>query len=493
MITINKEIMVKVLDDKTFKDEVCELLNRLIDLELDKKDSEIDFDFIEECSRVIILVQNNEDLFNKELEDIFANDEMIKKMKKFGRKGISTSLKVILIAAVLLLSTITANAAVNEFTGKSIIENLASASEEDTTVLSDETTTVHEEEATSAHITTQKPVLKDDSFLFRKKTPHKKADGVYIRKENSDSSVISHGKEIKYKKKGTAPKKTLEFHIKSEFDEEDYLATEYGIPYCELTQNNRHDFTSWTVTKNPDCSNFGEKERICKVCSSKQICPVAATGNHKGNLISSLEKASIYNTGRCIYECSNCDAVIEKKISSPKYVLLDQDEFYYNGKKQQPKVIAVLDSDGYEIPAKYYKVRYFSDTSKNCMYAYSVIVDFDCDYFDESIVANYNIYPMSNNLAGIDSQKGALIPFWNRNSLSDSDNTTGYQIQYSMHSDFSSAKTVNAKGIDNLSVEIDNLKSNKTYYVRMRVYYYDEIFMKNMYSSWSDVRCVEVK
>lgn len=53
---ITKSILNELYDDKTFKDEVCELINSLIDSELLKE--EPDFELIDECVDVLIEVQS---------------------------------------------------------------------------------------------------------------------------------------------------------------------------------------------------------------------------------------------------------------------------------------------------------------------------------------------------------------------------------------------------------------------------------------------------
>lgn len=489
MVTIDKQIMAKVLDDKSFKDEVCELLNRLIDSEFEKDDCDIDFDFIEDCSKTIIFVQDREAVFNRELVTALGKKEFLNRIHKFSLKGLSTSAKIILIAAVLFVSTITANAAVQDLTGKSIFENVAAVSDEETTNPLDETTEEAETDPVEeAEETTVSVSLTDDSTLYSKAKKNTRQKGTCIRKSSESDQDLRLGKEIQYKKLGTAPKRTLVFQTKDDFDEKDYLATEYGVPYCELTSDHVHDFTKWKVTKQSTCSQRGEKERTCKVCSAKQICPVPANGNHKGVLDNVLKKASYDDYGSAGYQCTQCDAWIEAKIAKPEYLILDEDVFYYNGKNQRPRLIAVIDSDGYEIPSKYYKIRSDYENSKRCGYSYYVCVDFDCEFYEYGLSAKYFIYPASVHLSGIYAGKGELIPYWKK-----SEDITGYQLQYSASSDFTSAKKINVNGVNTQTHRISNLKSGKKYYVRMRAYYYDEIYMKNIYSPWSDVRQVTVK
>ena len=63
----------------------------------------------------------------------------------------------------------------------------------------------------------------------------------------------------------------------------------------------------------------------------------------------------------------------------------------------------------------------------------------------------------------------------------------GYQLQYSLKSDFSNAKTAN---VSSTSLRITGLKSKTYYYVRVRV---SQKSTKTYYSSWSTVRKIKTK
>ncbi|MCD8147073.1 MAG: 5'-nucleotidase C-terminal domain-containing protein [Clostridiales bacterium] len=77
---------------------------------------------------------------------------------------------------------------------------------------------------------------------------------------------------------------------------------------------------------------------------------------------------------------------------------------------------------------------------------------------------------------------------WTRNTKA-----TGYQIQYSTSSSFSSSttKTVTVKGNKKLTTTLKNLKKGKTYYIRMRPY--KTSGSVTSYAGWSKVKTVKVK
>ena len=68
---------------------------------------------------------------------------------------------------------------------------------------------------------------------------------------------------------------------------------------------------------------------------------------------------------------------------------------------------------------------------------------------------------------------------------------TGYQIQYSTSSSFSSAKTVTVTGASSVSKTISSLTKGKTYYVRIRAY--KTVNGSNYYSAWSAKKSLKIK
>ena len=67
---------------------------------------------------------------------------------------------------------------------------------------------------------------------------------------------------------------------------------------------------------------------------------------------------------------------------------------------------------------------------------------------------------------------------------------TGYQIQYSTKSDFSSKKTVTVKKDSTTSKKIESLKKGKKYYVRVRSY--TTVNGTKCYSEWSAKKTVKI-
>ncbi|MCD8009274.1 MAG: leucine-rich repeat protein, partial [Lachnospiraceae bacterium] len=88
-----------------------------------------------------------------------------------------------------------------------------------------------------------------------------------------------------------------------------------------------------------------------------------------------------------------------------------------------------------------------------------------------------------SNLKNVKTKK--ITVKWSKNSKA-----TGYQIQYSTSSSFSSKKTVKVKGYKNVSKTISSLTKGKKYYVRVRAY--KTVSGTTYYSAWSSKKSVKI-
>jgi len=93
--------------------------------------------------------------------------------------------------------------------------------------------------------------------------------------------------------------------------------------------------------------------------------------------------------------------------------------------------------------------------------------------------ATFKILPKPTELSSLKAGKKSLTAKWKKGSKID-----GYEIQYSLKSNFKSAKKIEISGASTKKTEIDGLKKKKTYYVRIRTY--KEVDGKKYYSEWSD-------
>lgn len=204
--------------------------------------------------------------------------------------------------------------------------------------------------------------------------------------------------------------------------------------------------------------------------------------------VRTVTKATINKNGKIVTTCSVCkktlSTAIIPKISSVK---LSSNTFTYNGKTIKPSVI-VKDSKGKKINNSNYTVAY-SKGRKN-VGNYKVTIKFKGNY-SGTVNKTFTIIPKSTTLTKLSSSKKKVTVKWKKQVSQ----TNGYQLQYSLNSNFKSAKVLNVTNNKATSKSISNLKSKKKYYVRIRTYKNVKVNGKStkLYSTWSKSLNVKVK
>ena len=204
--------------------------------------------------------------------------------------------------------------------------------------------------------------------------------------------------------------------------------------------------------------------------------------------VSTVTKATINKNGKIVTTCSVCKKTLSTKIipkiSSAK---LSSNTFTYNGKTIKPLVI-VKDSKGKKINNSNYTVAY-SKGLKN-VGNYKVTIKFKGNY-SGTVNKTFTIFPKSTTLTNLSSSKKKVKVKWKKKVSQ----TNGYQLQYSLNSNFKSAKLLNVTNNKVTTKLISNLKSKKKYYVRIRTYKNVKVKGKStkLYSTWSKSLNVKVK
>lgn len=204
--------------------------------------------------------------------------------------------------------------------------------------------------------------------------------------------------------------------------------------------------------------------------------------------VSTVTKATINKNGKIVTTCSVCKKTLSTKII-PKIssVKLSSNTFTYNGKTIKPLVI-VKDSKGKKINNSNYTVAY-SKGLKN-VGNYKVTIKFKGNY-SGTVNKTFTIIPKSTTLTNLSSSKKKVKVKWKKQVSQ----TNGYQLQYSLNSNFKSAKLLNVTNNKVTTKLISNLKSKKKYYVRIRTYKNVKVNGKStkLYSKWSKSLNVKVK
>lgn len=204
--------------------------------------------------------------------------------------------------------------------------------------------------------------------------------------------------------------------------------------------------------------------------------------------VRTVTKATINKNGKIVTTCSVCKKTLSTKII-PKIssIKLSSNTFTYNGKTIKPLVI-VKDSKGKKINNSNYTVAY-SKGLKN-VGNYKVTIKFKGNY-SGTVNKTFTIIPKSTTLTNLSSSKKKVKVKWKKQVSQ----TNGYQLQYSLNSNFKSAKLLNVTNNKVTTKLISNLKSKKKYYVRIRTYKNVKVNGKStkLYSKWSKSLNVKVK
>ncbi|MGN0527843.1 MAG: family 43 glycosylhydrolase [Eubacterium sp.] len=273
-----------------------------------------------------------------------------------------------------------------------------------------------------------------------------------------------------------------------------YLPTNdsYYISYGRLQTN-----ADGTLRDNADRGNYRE------VCIDKiefdsfgapSVTPTnSGVGAVSPHTISSSAKstsvnpASLSKNGAVTknYYCTECGKLFPKVtvINKISTVSLSSASYTYDGKVKKPSV-KVADSKGKTISSNNYTVTY-AGGRKN-VGKYAVKITFKGNYSGTKTLY-FTIKPKATSISSVSAKSKGFTVKWKKQSTQ----VTGYQIQYSTSSRFTSPKTVTVSNYKTTSKTISKLKSKKKYYVRIRTY--KTVNGTKYYSSWSKAKSITTK
>lgn len=104
--------------------------------------------------------------------------------------------------------------------------------------------------------------------------------------------------------------------------------------------------------------------------------------------------------------------------------------------------------------------------------------------------SSFTVRPKSTTVKSVSGGKKKVTVKWKKRTAC----STGYEIKYAANKSMKNAKTKTVKGKNKASATIKNLKSGKTYYVRVRAYstYTVNGVKQKVYSTWSAKKKVRV-
>lgn len=140
----------------------------------------------------------------------------------------------------------------------------------------------------------------------------------------------------------------------------------------------------------------------------------------------------------------------------------------YNGDYQTPEVTVKYKGETLKKNKDYYI--FYSDNKKvGTAYVFIESTRDSAYQFLKDI--EFRILPKGTGITKLTGHKDGFTVTWNKQTqMMSTSRITGYQIQYSLSSSFNNPSSVKVEGYGESSKTISKLKSNNTYYVRIRTY-----------------------
>ena len=300
-----------------------------------------------------------------------------------------------------------------------------------------------------------------------------------------------------------------------------------------------HAYGDWTVTKEVTCTETGSREKVCANCGDKIIEEIPAAGHAWSDWIITKE-ATCTEAGSREKVCTNCGEKVTEEIPAPGHqwnesYTVDKDPTYTEegeesihcsvcGEIQEgsKRAVAKLRKLANTISAKSFSKVYstkaqvfalgvkvkngtptYKSNSKYVVVSKAGKVTVKAKFIGKATITitapastNYTattkkitvtVVPTKTALVSVTSPSaGKMTVKWKKNAVG-----TGYQIQYSTSSKFTSPKYATITKNTTLSKTIGSLVKGKKYYVRIRTY--KTVGSAKFYSGWSAVKAVTIR
>lgn len=123
---VNEKVINSLLNDDNFNTELKAMLNAMIDEELSKEPENMDCDLIDECVQMLIDIEQESDKGFAVLVPLLKSSKIISACEKSGFRHLGRSARAVIVAAIILLSAMTANAAVDKIFDYNIAHEVVS-------------------------------------------------------------------------------------------------------------------------------------------------------------------------------------------------------------------------------------------------------------------------------------------------------------------------------------------------------------------------------
>ena len=264
-----------------------------------------------------------------------------------------------------------------------------------------------------------------------------------------------------------------------------------------------HNFGEWEVIEEATCSKEGKKERVCRNDNShietESIAKLAH--NYKNVKIAATATQVGYTAQKCT-QCGTINKMSEFTAPTGKQILkckaratTAQTVTWNNVKTATGYQVQISTKDGknwstYATLKAGITAYTFKNLAAGNNYKFRVRFYIDTKEGNKcspwSATLNSPTLPTGTTLTKLTPAKKAFTAQWKKNAT-----VTGYQIQYSLKSNFSGAKIITVKSPKTLKSVAKKLYAGKYYYVRIRTY--KTIAKVNYFSTWSKTDKVKTK
>ena len=192
--------------------------------------------------------------------------------------------------------------------------------------------------------------------------------------------------------------------------------------------------------------------------------------------IKSVDRATLGKAGKKHLACS-CGLTKTSRIPAIKSISLSPSSFTYNGRKRTPSLV-IKDENGKTVSNANCMIGF--DEGRRNVGTYSSEIIFNSELYYGVFARTFKINPEGTTVSKVTSPKKKQLKITLKKQTTQ---TTGYKIEYSTSSKFTSKTTKTltvSKGTSTRTVS--KLTSGKKYYVRIRTY--KTVNGNNYYSGW---------
>ncbi|MCD7893163.1 MAG: CAP domain-containing protein [Erysipelotrichaceae bacterium] len=161
-------------------------------------------------------------------------------------------------------------------------------------------------------------------------------------------------------------------------------------------------------------------------------------------------------------------------------ITLSQTKYTYTAKAIKPTL--TLKNGNTTISSSNYTVTY----SNNTKVGIATITLKGKGNYTGSVSTTFTIIPVKTSLLSLTAKSNGFTA-----KVSQKAEISRYEVQYALSSKFYNSKSVQVNGNKNTNIDVSDLSSNKTYYVRTRTF--QSVNGKRYYSDWSNVKSIKTQ